>query len=164
MESEKRPLNSNSYISKENKCFKYLKLIFIITMIILIFIDIIINIGILNYKKIGNMFLNLKNDLYVLKLKMNSFMNKTEEFNEIINEEYLQKQNDFCEKQNKYYNYEFENKIKLEKINFNNINFNMFVYKNNDSVSSLLSDTKVWEKDETENIIKALTYFAKKKI
>ena len=62
-----------------------------------------------------------------------------------------------------YYNYEFENKIKLEKINFNNINFNMFVYKNNDSVSSLLSDIKVWEKDETENIIKALTYFAKKK-
>ena len=163
MESEKRPLNSKSYISKENRCFKYLKLIFIITIIILIFIDIIINIGILNNKKIGNMLLNLKNDLYALKLKMNSFMNKTEEFNEIINEEYLQKQNDFCEKQNKYYNYEFENKIKLEKINFNNINFNMFVYKNNDSVSSLLSDIKVWEKDETENIIKALTYFAKKK-
>ena len=102
MESEKRPLNSKSYISKENRCFKYLKLIFIITIIILIFIDIIINIGILNNKKIGNMLLNLKNDLYALKLKMNSFMNKTEEFNEIINEEYLQKQNDFCEKQNKY--------------------------------------------------------------
>jgi hypothetical protein len=164
MESEKRPLNLNNYISKDNKYFKYLKILFIITIISLIFIDIIINFGSFNNKKIENMILNLKNDLYVLNLKIKSFMNTTEEFNEILNEEYLKKQNDFCEKQNKYYNYEFENKIKLEKVNFNNIIYDMFVYKNNDYVSSLISNIKVWEKDETDNIIKALSYFSKKKI
>ena len=163
MESEKRPLNLNNYISKDNKYFKYLKILFIITIISLIFIDIIINFGSFNNKKIENMILNLKNDLYVLNLKIKSFMNTTEEFNEILNEEYLKKQNDFCEKQNKYYNYEFENKIKLEKVNFNNIIYDMFVYKNNDYVSSLISNIKVWEKDETDNIIKALSYFSKKK-
>ena len=163
MESEKRPLNLNNYISKDNKYFKYLKILFIITIISLIFIDIIINFGSFNNKKIENMILNLKNDLYVLNLKIKSFMNTTEEFNEFINEEYLLKQNDFCENQNKYYNYDFENKIKLEKVNFNNIIFSMFVYKNNDTVSSFLSNIKAWEKDDTDNIIKALTYFSKKK-
>ena len=163
MESEKSPLNLNNYISKENKCFKYLKILLIIIIIFLIFIDIIINIGVLNNLKISNMFLNLKNDLYVLNLKLKSFINTTEEFNEILNEEYLRKQNDFCENQNKYYNNDFEKKIKLEKVNFNNIIFSMFIYKNNDIVSSFLSNIKVWEKDDTDNIIKALTFYSKKK-
>jgi FkbM family methyltransferase len=108
------------------------------------------------------MFLNLKNDLYVLNLKMKSFM-KTDDFNEIKNEEYLKKQNYFCENQNKYYNQEYEKKIKLEKVNFNNIIFNMFIYRNNDVVSNFLSTTKVWEQNETDNIIKALAYFSRKK-
>ena len=164
MELEKSPLHLNNYSSKENKCFKYLKILFIITIIFFHFIDIIINIGILNNIKIKNMLLILKNELFVLNLKLKSFMNTTEEFNEFINEEYLLKQNDFCENQNKYYNHDFENKIKLEKVNFNNIIFSMFVYKNNDTVSSFLSNIKAWEKDDTDNIIKALTYFSKKKI
>ena len=162
MESKKSSLNSNIYISKENKYFKYLKILFIVIIISFIFTDIIINIGILKNKKIENMFLNLKNDLYVLNLKMKSFM-KTDDFNEIKNEEYLKKQNYFCENQNKYYNQEYEKKIKLEKVNFNNIIFNMFIYRNNDVVSNFLSTTKVWEQNETDNIIKALAYFSRKK-
>lgn len=154
----------NSYdFSNENKYFKYLKILFIIIIITFILTDIIINVLILNKKKIENMFLNIQNDLYVLKLKMKSFMNTSEEFNEIINEEYLKKQNDFCENQNKYYNYEFEKKIKLEKVNFNNNIFNMFIYKSNDIVSDSLSKAKLWEQYETDNIIKALEYYSRKK-
>jgi FkbM family methyltransferase len=139
-----------------------LKILFIVIIISFIFTDIIINIGILKNKKIENMFLNLKNDLYVLNLKMKSFM-KTDDFNEIKNEEYLKKQNYFCENQNKYYNYEFEKKLKLEKVNFNNNIFSMFIYKSNDIVSNGLSTNKVWEQNETDNIIKALEYYSRKK-
>ena len=162
MELKKLSLNSYSF-SQEKNDFKYLKILFIIIIITFILIDIIINIRILNKKKIENMILSLQNDLYVLKLKMKSFMNTSEEFNEIINEEYLKKQNFFCENQSNYYNYEFEKKIKLEKVNFNNMIFNMFIYKNDDIVSNYISTTKVWEKYETDNIIKALKYFSKKK-
>jgi len=156
----KTPLNN---FSQENKFFKYLKILFISIIISFNLTDIIINIRNLNKQYFENMLLNIKNDLYVLKLKMKSFTNTSEEFNEIINEKYLKKQNYFCENQNKYYNYEFEKKIKLEKVNFNNNIFKMFIYKKNDIVSNYLSATKVWEKYETDNIINALSFFSRKK-
>lgn len=83
MESKKKSINSNNYILQENKYFKYLKILIIIIIISLVLVDIIINLGILNSKKIENMFLYLKNNLYVLNLKMSSFMKTNEDFNEI---------------------------------------------------------------------------------
>jgi FkbM family methyltransferase len=94
---------------------------------------------------------------------MKSFIfNKTEEFNETINEEYIQKQNDFCENTQKYYNYEYENRIKLQKVIFNNITCDMFIYKQNDGVSRIMYQSKVWEKQETDYILEALAYYSKK--
>jgi FkbM family methyltransferase len=170
MESEKRPINSMfKSITKKNKFYIILKKLIIIIIIPIMLLDFFINIGILklNFEsntKLKKMFLNLKNDLYVIKLKMKSFMlNESEQFNEIINEEYIQRQNNFCENTNKYYNDEYENKIKLQKVNFNNKTYNMFIYKQNDTVSNYISKLNVWEKYDTDKILEALNYFSKRK-
>ena len=91
MELERKPIISTfNYKPKEKNCFLFLKKIFIFSIIPFLLLDIIINIGILSLNiehnnKLKYMFSNLKNDLYILKLKMKSFIyNKTEEFNEII--------------------------------------------------------------------------------
>ena len=170
MESEIRPINSmfNS-IPKNKKFYTFFKKLIIITIISIILIDFFINFGILNLnlennKNMKKTLLNLKNDLYVIKLKMKSFMsNEIKQFNDIINEEYIQKQNNFCGNIKKYYNEDYENKIKLQKVNFNNITFDMFIYKQNDVVSKYLSKTNVWEKNDTDKILEALNYFSKKK-
>ena len=169
MELERKPIISTfNYKPKEKNCFLFLKKIFIFSIIPFLLLDIIINIGILSLNiehnnKLKYMFSNLKNDLYILKLKMKSFIyNKTEEFNEIINEEYIQKQNNFCENTQKYYNYEYENRIKLKKVIFNNITCDMFIYKENDAVSRIMYKSNVWEKQETDYILEALTYYSKK--
>jgi FkbM family methyltransferase len=169
MELESKPIISTfNYKPKEKSFFLFLKKIFIFTIIPFLLLDILINIGILSLnleqnKKLKYMFSNLKNDLYIIKLKMKSFIfNKTEEFNETINEEYIQKQNDFCENTQKYYNYEYENRIKLQKVIFNNITCDMFIYKQNDGVSRIMYQSKVWEKQETDYILEALAYYSKK--
>ena len=82
-----------------------------------------------------------------------------EEFNEIINDEYIQNQNNFCNNINKYLNYEIENKIKLAKIIFNNLTYNMFIYKNKDAVSYAISKSNSWEKFHTNNLIKGLNFY-----
>jgi FkbM family methyltransferase len=86
-----------------------------------------------------------------------------EEFNEIINEEYRKKQINFCRKINNNLNRKFEDRIKLAKVIFNNITYNMFVYKNNDIVSKYISNQNIWEKLDTNNIINGLNYYTKKK-
>ena len=131
-----------------------------------------LNIGILNFiiknnVKLINMNLKLKNDFnkQLLKLKK-SIKNKNignEEFNEIINQEYRKNQINFCRNINEKLIHEFEDRIKLAKVIFNNLTYNMFVYKNKDIVSYYISNRNKWEEKETNNIINGLNYYAKKK-
>lgn len=111
------------------------------------------------------MFFKFKNDLNKTNFEMKDFINQTskiEEFNEVINEEYKQKQNNFCNNIYKYHNQELENQIKLEKIIFNKLTFIMYVYKQNDIVSKTISKKHKYEKTATNNLIYGLNFYSKK--
>jgi hypothetical protein len=130
-----------------------------IFIILIIIIEIMLNIGILNFiiknnVKLINMNLKLKNDFNIQLLNLKkSIKNKNignEEFNEIINKEYRKNQItsrsiitiliNFCRNINEKLIHEFEDRIKLAKVIFNNITYNMFVYKNKDIVSYYISN------------------------
>ena len=88
---------------------------------------------------------------------------KYEEFDENINEQYIQLQNSFCEKQNESLIQEYENKIiKADAIYFGK-QFEMFVYKGSDTVSKIIRSSHKWEDSFTLNVLKALEYYSKKK-
>lgn len=164
--------NTNNNLIKNGQ-LKYILKLFIILIISFFLIDIIIDFKILNFSvksnaKLENKFLQLKIDLNkaisMVKELMKIKTIEIEEFNEIINDEYIKNQNNFCNNINKYLNYEIENKIKLAKIIFNNLTYNMFVYKNKDVVSYFISKRNSWEKFHTNNLIKGLNFYSKKKI
>ena len=86
-----------------------------------------------------------------------------EEFNEDILNKYKEQQNKFCANESKYYNLEYENKIKEVNVEYLGKYFKMFVYKSEDIVSVQISGSKVWEKEETKKLIKILDYYSIKK-
>lgn len=158
--------NNNLNLSKNRNC-KYLLKLFIILIVLIILLDIIINIKIYNFSKISsakleNMFLKIKNDMNkAIFYGLKQFI-KIKEFNEVINEELRQKQNNFCNNMSKYDNIDFENKIKLSNVNFNNIAYNIFIYKEKDKVSIDISHKHQYEKRETYNILDGLNFYSKK--
>lgn len=84
-------------------------------------------------------------------------------FNEKINLKFIKSQNDFCENKRKTFNYSlYMNKIQLVKASINDINFNMYIYKEKDTVSSYIRKNQNWEKKETNIIIEALNFYTKK--
>ena len=66
---------------------------------------------------------------------------------------------------NKYsiFNPEIENRINKVKASLNGISFDMYVYKNNDVVSKLISKVRNWEATSTNYLIKSLDYYSQKK-
>lgn len=174
MDSETENTKFSNINHKLNKSenFKYILKCFIFIIITFILFNIIINIGIFKILlqsnvKIENMFLKFKNELNKKIEDEEEFMkNKNSqigEFNEIVNEEYRQKQNNFCENINEFHNLEIENTIRLAKVNYNNITYKMFVYKQGDIVSKYIYKKNIWEKHETFNIINGLRFYSKKK-
>ena len=138
--------------SKIKKQKKLLIIFFIIILLINIGIIIYIIInnkkGIINFSNLSNeKLLKLKDELsskislideiiklksYGNKLDLNKNIinnNSYEEFNEITYNKYIQEQNNFCNNKNKFYNKEFEDKIRTANVKFNNIKFEMFIYK-----------------------------------
>ena len=150
---------------KNNKIFKklqkkrtlnlYMKriLIFIIIMIIIIFI-----LYLLMIKKKSKKKWKLENISYIFNYSL-----KYEEFDENINEQYIQLQNSFCEKQNESFIQEYENKIIKTDAIYYGKQFEMFVYKGSDTVSKIIRSSHKWEDSFTLNVLKALEYYSKKK-
>ena len=157
--------NNHKFI--KNKNIKYSLKLFIIFIVLFVLFDIIINIKIFNFSiksnvKLENILLKLKSDMNKEIIGLKEFI-KIKEFNEVINEKFKQKQINFCNNISKYLNKYFENQIKLSEAHFNNITYNMFVYKENDIVSNTISDNHHYEKDETYNILDGLNFYSKKK-
>ena len=88
---------------------------------------------------------------------------KNGEFNQKINDKYIEEQNYFCDNQQKFYNSLFEGKIRLAQIKYGDKNFTMFVYNKLDVVSNQIIRSKQWELWETRNLIKGLNYYSNKK-
>ena len=80
--------------------------------------------------------------------------------NDLI-ENSIKEQNDFCNNKSKDNNI-FEEKVKLSGVDFNNNQFNMFVYRNPASTSRSIQSEKNYETKETMNIINALSYYSNK--
>lgn len=86
-----------------------------------------------------------------------------ESFDKDINDLYKKSQFYLCNNQNLFYVPKFEDKIKLIDTKFENITFNMFVYRTGDAVSNVLINQKAWELKETFKLLKALNFYSKKK-
>ena len=107
-----------------------------------------------------------KNLLFSYNINYNNMDSKelnNKIFDEKMKNKYLENQNHFCENNDLFMDPEVEKKIKNVKARLNNISFNMFVYKDNDVVSKFISQSGNWEDQPTNNIIKCLDYYSKKK-
>jgi len=151
---------------KNNKKFKKIKkkrasalnkkrllvLIFILIMIL------IFSLYIFMVKKKNYIKLNLEN----IK-KIYNYSLKYKEFDENINEQYIQLQNYFCENQNENLIQEYENRIIKATANSYGKKFEMFVYKRSDGISKSIRNNHNWEGSHTKKVLKALEYYSKKK-
>lgn len=113
-------------------------------------------------KKIYNISISKKSNIINIKLSEN-FQENNEEFDEMFQHKYIFQQNFFCLNQKIFNNTLIEDKIKLVKINLDNIKFDMFVYKTNDWVSNRIIHEKYWEYQETINVLSCLSYYSKVK-
>ena len=114
--------------------------------------------------------LNYDERIKKINEKMNDILNEklshdnvTAIFNNYINKKYIEEQNNFCKNEYIFYNKNYEEKIKISNVIFDNFNYYMFVYKSNDIVSNFIIKEKAWEMGETKNILNGLNYYSKKK-
>jgi len=163
-------LNIVSIIDKDNSVHKIKKrysrrLInkICLFLIIQIFIFIYFNIfGKTLLKNIKSILHSINNITHLAKNKSENDLINNDEFNEFINEKYLFEQSHICENQFLLNNKLIEEKIKLTKINIENLLFNMFIYKNNDVVSKDITNYGSWELKETKSLLSSLSYYSKK--
>ena len=86
-----------------------------------------------------------------------------DEYDENIDKKYKYFQNYFCENQDKNFNKEFEKRITKTKYIFNGKNFDIYVYKDSDLVSSSIIKNHHYEGYYEKKILKALEFYSKKK-
>lgn len=161
---------------------KKFNIIFIYVCFILLYIIIFIYFILINKKLDKIQVSNLANNDNIKSLKDNMSIviknlesksknkdnleinhNDNEIFNENINMKIKENQHHFCRTSTLFYDPEIENLIKMKYINFQNISFNMFIYKKNDAVSLSIKNTGAHEIDSTNNILKCLNFFELKK-
>ena len=158
---------NNIITANKNKCKINKNKNILIFVFILIFIFILIGVFILIFYLIYQIRKNesrnasKKLDLSSINNLFNFSLNYNE-FNETINKQYIKFQNDFCKKNDKNVNQEIENILKITNVNFNGINFDMYVYKGEDSVSYSIRASNNYEGSYSINILKALEYYKKK--
>ena len=85
------------------------------------------------------------------------------EFDEKAKNKYIENQLHFCNSNDLFNDPEIENRINKVKASLNGISFDMYVYKNNDVVSKLISNVRNWEATSTNYLIKSLDYYSQKK-
>ena len=175
-----RPINMkksieliNSKIKYQNKLLHILITIIILMIIGIIMIFIYYYILSLNYKnEISSKISYLEEIINNNKTKEINNLNHSKEiinytnslpntniieFDEKMNEKYIQEQNNFCKNETFNLNQELANVI------YKNLHYNMFIYKKGDIVSDQIFQMKRWEEYDTNNILKALNYYSNKK-
>ena len=161
-----------NFNKKKTKYFRKNLLIFMIFVVNITFI--LINIGINNrnfnnYRKEKNYKINNFENILKNYYKFDNIhdkeqdMIKNEEFNDNIKKYYEQLQTNFCSNSYDFINKEIENLIEEALVNFNNLTYNIFVYKENDIISKSIKNNGVWNENVTYNLISSMDYFTKKK-
>lgn len=110
-------------------------------------------------KKILNYTANI---IYLKKNKLIDINNLESNKNVIVNQ-FIKEQIDFCDNPKKYINEYFENQIKLKKARLKNFSFQIYMFKTKKTFMTDFLKTGTFELIETLNIIKALKYYSKKK-
>lgn len=157
-------LNIVSIIDKDNSVHKIKKrysrrlintlcLFLIIQMFIFIYFNIF---GKTLLKNIKSILHSINNITHLAKNKSENDLIDDDEFNEFINEKYLFEQSHICENQFLLNNKLIEEKIKLTKINIENLLFDMFIYKKNDVVSKHIANYGSWELKSTKSLLSSL--------
>ena len=136
------------------------RVFFIFIFIIIVFVFFLYCLIFKEYKKKKNS--NYKRDLETFHLIFNNSF-QYNEFDENINQKYIQLQNYFCEKQNDILIQKYEKRIELANANFEGKIFDLFVFNSSDAVSINILRNHNWEGDLTKKVLKALDYYAKKK-
>ena len=174
----------NSIYLKKSKLKKLLYGFFVFFLIHLLFFIYLI---IFDKRLEQNTLMNIQNNKYLIRIK-NELSKKTSiitnlmtiidnniiknKYNEVINnsqfdEIKMMKLNDyqsyFCKNPHAFNNTLIEENIKTVNIHFNDIIFQMFVYKNDDYVSKTISESGKWEQKETQSLLSSLIYYTKKK-
>ena len=101
-------------------------------------------------------------DNNIIKNKYNEFINNSQ-FDEIKMMKLNDYQSYFCKNPHAFNNTLIEENIKTVNIHFNDIIFQMYVYKNDDYVSKAISESGKWEQKETQSLLSSLLYYTKKK-
>ena len=83
-----------------------------------------------------------------------------ENFDENALLKYRKQLNEFCDNPQRHIIREYEDKIVITNVSYLSQVFQMYVYQNNDSVSSQILLMDNWEGDETSNLLTALTFFS----
>ena len=85
------------------------------------------------------------------------------EFNQNINDKYIELQKYFCDNQTKFYNKNYEERIRLTEIKFEDKKYTMYAYNKLDFVSNEIIGLKQWEGGCTKRLLAALNYYSNKK-
>lgn len=173
--------NINKFIRKNKNTRDKKRIIYFVFVII--FCNILIYFIILNKKLSKNLSLNITNRNNIIILKDEIFKritnlerilkgkdnnnkldyNEEEEFDENLKKKIIATQHYFCRNNDLFFDSEIENKIQHVKTSLNNISFYMYVYKENDIVSSSIIKSGAWEAESSINLINCLNFYSKKK-
>ena len=83
-------------------------------------------------------------------------------YNQNILQVYKEKQNNFCENPDKYYNHQWEDLIGLTNFSFKNISYQIYVYKKYDNyMSKGIIRSGQYESKHMSNFLEALKYYSK---
>ena len=171
--------NSKYFTKRKNKKFLFGFFIFFLVHLLfaiyLIIFDKRLEQNTLMIIQNNKYFLRIKNELskkisiinnLLTRIDNNTFknINNNSNFDEIKIMIFMEYQSNFCKNQHIYNNSLIEDNIKTVNINYNDIVFEMFVYKNNDIVSKIILESGKWEPVETQSLLSSLSYYTKKKI
>ena len=173
----------NRFERKDRK--QKIKHLIIYFYFLVLFIFLFIYLRAFNLKLNKNFSLNQLNNIYIMNLKSDIFKkakylenlikkkdilnnNSTltdfdiEEFDEKLNQKYIESQHHFCKSNDLFLDSEIEKNIEKVKTHLINIEFEMFVYNNNDIVSKSIINSGSWEGKPTKNLLNCLDYYSKK--
>ena len=177
--------NELDTLKKSQKYTKIILYCLVILNIILIIIIMHNNNHIDNQIKnsIKDIFFEISNKIYneekaqnndINNIKLNNSENKKfennskennkieDKNNNILLNQYINEQNEFCQNKNKYLNKEIEEKIQLTSFEFDSKKFQMFVYKENDKISKSIIKEISFENKPINNLLKALQLYGEK--
>ena len=153
--------DNSSFFSNKNYKRYFIKIYFLLLFFLyLSFIFFIFNLK--NYKFIRNKKIYFDNKTFIKNKTTEEYMKNLDKiniinYNQNILQVYKEKQNNFCENPDKYYNHQWEDLIGLTNFSFKNISYQIYVYKKYDNyMSKGIIRSGQYESKHMSNFLEAL--------